>query len=575
MTSTIWYAHVVTVGRFARVAAVQLTILCGLAAPAVAQDPANSAWIQGDTETARRLYSERLAADSTDQVALHRLGLLVAWEGEYERALELLDRLIAGSDDHVDAIIDRARVLSWSGDATEASATLTALVESHPDNPRVRRSLAGIWAENGRTDEAVALYDSLARSNPADTESRLGLARLLSWSNDLDSAAAVYSGIVSEQPDHPDALAGRARMAAWSGDLVEAEVRWRQAAAQNPTHAASWIGLGQTLRWQGRIGAARSALAEAQALDPEDPVLAGELEEIGRSSRPVAASRIGFDRDSDGNRILTGTFDSRWAASPHLTLRAITYARYARDVGPADLGHTSAGVRALATAHLEPGWTLTGGLGATGTSGSSPAIAASVRVSTPGRYRIRGSMGVSTQALDETAALMRNGVTYTMWDADATYTPNSTWRFTAGLNLSRFYGSEANRRAGGWAAVSRPLGGPWRVGLVTRSFGFEDNLNDGYFDPDLYLLTQVPVEWTGQSSSWHFLIRAAPGVQKVGSSGSLRGALGLDGQLRYEFGPGREIGGWASFSSTGMSGFSTGRSDYRYASVGVRAGWVF
>ncbi len=563
--------------RVAAAAAAQLAFLLVFAGAASAQDQADQAWLQGDTQTARRLYAERLAADSTDDTALHRMALLLAWNREYAEGIALFDRLLAQSNDNVDAATDRARVMVWSGDTAGGISALTSLLEAHPDNRSARRSMARIWAESSLLSESASLYDSLVRSNPADIESRLGLARVLSWSDQVDSAAVVYAGILAERPRQADALAGWARMASWSGDMVEAEVRWRQATSANPLHAPSWIGLGRTLRSQGRTRAAHTALAESAALDPGNSDVAAELEEIRASERPTASSRLGFESDSDGNRILTGILDAEWSASHDMSLRATVYGRHARQVGTANSGLSAVGVRALVTTQFEPGWTLTGGLGASGTTatGSSTTAALSARVTTPDRHRVRGSVGVTTQALDETAALIRNAVTYTTWDANLSVTPASAWRISAGLSLSEFDGSESNERLAGWVEAHRTVSNQWRVGVVTRSFGFEKNLSDGYFDPDHYLLSQVPVEWSRAHRKWQVRLRVAPGVQRVGRSGSLRTALGLDGQLHYELSPSREIGAWVRYARTGLASFSTESSDYRYVSLGLRGSWRF
>jgi tetratricopeptide (TPR) repeat protein len=85
-----------------------------VAATARAQDPADSAWTRGDLAAARRLYAGRLATDSSDVRALHRMGLLLSWDGRYAQGIALFDRLLRVAPENGDAQVDRARALAWA-----------------------------------------------------------------------------------------------------------------------------------------------------------------------------------------------------------------------------------------------------------------------------------------------------------------------------------------------------------------------------------------------------------------------------------------------------------------------------
>ena len=101
-----------------RVAAIAglMTAVLYCPANAVAQSPADSAWLAGDTYTAGELYAAGLAADSTDELALHRVALMRAWDADYDESLDLFGRLLAVSPQNLEARVDRARVMAWGGD---------------------------------------------------------------------------------------------------------------------------------------------------------------------------------------------------------------------------------------------------------------------------------------------------------------------------------------------------------------------------------------------------------------------------------------------------------------------------
>jgi len=472
-------------------------------------ETANVAWRMADTVTARRLYAERLAADSTDETALHRMALLMAWDGRYDDGIALFDQLLAEWPEHVGARIDRARVLAWRGDYREALLDIDRAEAITPGNRDVLLSRAYVLALAGRLDESVTLYDSLARTDPSDTRALVGLAR--------------------------------------------------------------------TLRWQGREVAATRTLSTAATLAPHDPEVQSESQILTAGYRPTVAPSFSYQTDTDGNRIWTGEVRGVWRPSSAVGVRASAYVRGARQVGPFEFGESSGGLMAEASMRFDPGWIVTGGAGASGSgaTGANAVATVKARIASPVRHRLSGSFGFFSHALDETAVLIRNGVSFAMLDASARFTPAPRWRVSGGAGVSRFDGSEYNRRINGWVEATHRFTSNWSVGIAGRSFGFEKNLNDGYFDPSFYLLAQVPVTWSRPFGNWHVSVLAAPGIQEVAGQGGARGALGAMGEINYSVAPGRQIGAWAGYSSTGMASFSTGSSDYRYGAFGVRGSWAF
>lgn len=472
-------------------------------------EAANVAWRMGDTATARVLYAERLAADSLDEVALHRMALLMSWDGRYDDGVALFDRMLSEWPDHVGAMIDRARVLAWKGDYAGAVDGIQRADEVSPGDRRVQLARAYILALSGRLDESVALYDSLASSDPSDSQALIGLSR--------------------------------------------------------------------TLRWQGREIAAGRTLSRASTLAPYDPEVQAESQVLGAGLRPTLGPLVSYQTDTDGNRILTAEVRGGWRPSSAIGVQASAYVRGATQAGPGGFSESSGGLMIEASMRFDPGWVVTGGAGGSGSgaTGRSAFGAATLRAASPARHRLSGSVGFLSHALDETARLIRNGVTFAMLDGNFRYTPAAGWRVGGGAGVSRFDGSEPNRRINGWLEATRELAAEWRVGVSARSFGFEKNLDDGYFDPSFYLLAQVPVTWGRPFGEWNVSVLAAPGIQGVEGQGGVRGALGASGRVAYSLGVGRELAAWAGYSSTGMASFSTGSADYRYGTFGIRGTWAF
>jgi tetratricopeptide (TPR) repeat protein len=575
-----------------------------------AQTAADSAWDRGDMITAERLYRERLAADSNDQRALQRMALLLAWGEHYTESLALYDRLLALAPENVDARIERARVtawsgnpggaareldaviaerptylpalkaraqfLSWAGEYTDAVAMYDRIIEITPSDVPARREQARVLAWGRQFDDAADAYGEILARDPTDLEALLGLGQLLSWSNRLDSAAAVFEQILGRDPANIDALRGHARAAAWGGRLLAAEARWRRALRQSPDDVESLVGLAATLRWQGRDAAALEVVTRALELSPTDADARTQRDWARGAVRPRVGTNVSYESDSENNRMFTVRLRSAWRPLPRVQLGVEAYRREADDVGANRLDHRSIGAKLTTWWQLEPGWSVEGGVGVTEShvAGTEPRVALSGAIATPGRYAVTGTLGYVRAPVEATAAIIRNDVQFDQIRVGVGARLSRSLNVFADGAWAQFRGSEANRRLGGSLALSWRLSQMWTAGVAGRTFGFDKDLNDGYFDPDFYGLIETSVRWYGEWGKWLTQIELAPGVEKVRTGGELRGAVRAFGRLAYTAAPGRDVSLSGGYSSSGLR-LATGDSDYRYWTIGMGMNWRF
>jgi len=511
----------------------------------LAQSVADSAWAVGDVALAEQLYETQRTDGAATQRTLHRLALIRAWSDRFESSLDLFDQLVEAAPDNLEAQLDRAKVLSWQNDLVGSAEAYRSVSDRHPEN----------------------------------REARLGLARVLSWDGDIPQAEAVYQTMLETDPGDAEALAGHARMAAWLGDLAKAERRWRSALDRHPNDVVLLTGLGATLRWQGLPSAAVEVLERALALSPDDE----EARQEYRLSRLSVAPRLGpslaYETDSDGNRIATLWHDQTFWPNGWLAVNTNGYAR------TSDLGATSSrayGGLVELRFRIASGWEIDAGAGATYSPDSEAAARPQsarlqwrARVATPGSLPVQLWVRHWRRALDETAPLIRNGVELSETAIGVRGAVGRT-RAEASVSLADYRASEDNRRRGLMLAASHRLGGPWTLGAAFRGFSFEEDRNDGYFDPDTYALVELRLGWARRFTNWHLGLTASPGVQKVGrGTSSVSGSARLRGTVGYEFGPGQLVSLHTGFSSAGLRSFSTGNADYRYLSVALSVGWAF
>jgi tetratricopeptide (TPR) repeat protein len=594
-----------------------LALLLASALPAAAQDEADRAWAAGDIAAATPLYEARLAADSADATALQRVAMIRAWAERYDEALALFDRLLRVDPNNREARVDRARVLAWRGDPVAASRALDPLLAADPgflpalqaraqfeswagnydeslatygrlqqitpEDRSIGLSRARVLSWASRFDAAVAAYDSLLRENPRDVEALVGLGTVLAWATELDSAEAVYQRVLALEPGNVEAQRGLARAAGWGGRLVPAERRWRDVIARNPNDAPAWVGLSQTLRWQRRDAAALEAARRAVAAAPTDRDAREALRWARLAVAPRASASFVNEWDTDKNDIRTTSASGAVRPATSVEVRMDLYHRDAaiRPEGGTDEERRSDGGAVTLWTMLEPGWALSGTVGASvpDSSGSDPIPTWRAAVSTPRRYPVNGSVSYAHYALDPTATLIQREVFLDEWSGAASWKPSQVWTVAGAAGTALFTGrvsGEENRRVNGSLSVARRISTPITLGVGTRVFGFERDLSDGYFDPDFYGLAELTALWLREWRHWSLSAELAPGVQQVRSDGEPSGSFRGGGTVAYQLAPGRRIELNGIFANSGISQLSpSGGAEYKYRAVSISGAWTF
>jgi tetratricopeptide (TPR) repeat protein len=559
---------------------------------------------------AGRLYGEIVEADSTQSRALHRLALITAWNEEYDEALTLFQRLLSLEPENVEARVDRARVLAWRGDVRQALEVLDGILENRPELPQALEAKAQFQSSTGEYSEALSsyedllgiaddptgvllaqarvlgwasrleesrtVYDSILASNPQNLEARLGLARVMAYSDRTHEAVSRYRSVLQDHPDNREARRGLARVLTWSGKLPEGEEAWRESLDAAPDDLASVVGLAQNLRWQGRNAAALQVLEEAGDAREGNPDLMEQLRWVEAALSPRFDFSVIDEADSDDNRMTTTRVQGRWNPARRFAVRAEAYVRELEQTG-IDLSRRAWGVALEGSLQVEPGWTLEGGLGETRTNGTGAGSFTSFQlgVTTPGRYSLGAGLSYKRRPLDVTARLAEQGVEMGVLDATGRWTPAAGWQVSASGGIGTFAGVQDNRRVHLGGSVSRSLNRQWTLGLSHRYFGFDKDLNEFYFDPDYFGLTELVGRWSWRPGPWSLQLEAAPGAQKIRSDGEVAAAFRASARIAYRVAPGREISLSGGYSSAGVQSFSTGDSDYRYRAVILGGSWVF
>jgi tetratricopeptide (TPR) repeat protein len=488
-------------------------VLCTPVALAAQGSAADSAFARGDRALATRLFEARLAADSTDTVALLRLATLAGWNGDHPTSLALYDRLLRRAPGDRDVQVARARTLAALGRFHEGMAIVDSLYDAHPDDITV--------------------------------------------------------------------LQGRARFSAWTGDLIASERLLRTAFAMDSTNTDTRAQLAQTLRWQGRVMQAWDVIRPAHLAGSPDQEVHDQHDLVAQSIQPHARSIMSYEDDSDGNAVTSLVISAGWRAARRLDVRADAWLRDA-SLDAATAGATTRGAAAAFTLLFEPGWSLAASVGASASddriTGTRALPTFGIALGTPRRQRAVVALSATRSAFDYTLPQVRNDVVADEVAATLDVRASRDWTFASAAGWTQFdvrSTGQGNRRIALSAQARRRLPDPFSLLVGFRTFGFNEDINGGYFDPDFYGVIDVTLAGLREGRHWTIEGELAPGVQRIGSDGEPSAALRGWTGVSYSVRPGRRIGLRATYANAGLQQLAGAGAGYTYLSVLLTLAWWF
>lgn len=512
---------------------VWLGLLLGLPLASWGESPVPEAGLKAEIEQrweeALRVYESVLMQEPQRVDLWLRVADIQARMGRPQAAVLSLIRAIDARPDDASLYFRLSQAHAVNRQPQAALAACRRAVELEPANLEYLRAQAQLanWAAETRT--ARESYRRILELAPGDAEARLGLARVRAWSGALDQAARDYRGYLAEHPDDRAAWVDAIRIEAWLGDyslaLATLEAyRGRFGADEDYLRQRARV-----LAWAGRPTEAMAINEALLQKSPEDyelnytrtlalhngrrPREAAEslavLERLhpgSRDTRDIARFvrtplrshvNLGFSYydDSDDIRILRTELDGAWVLSPETRLTAGALTENLR----ADAGsgfETTEGDEHISDHRVWVG----------GRHRFSPAVALDGRV---GRGFIEGEsefwlyrLGLDLQPRDNLLLRLERdrdlyalspravsvGVKRNANRVRLQWQPDLRWFVEALADYSTF--SDDNRR---WELVLAPRRSVLRterfnldLGVATWWFGFDQDLDHGYYDPGTY-----------------------------------------------------------------------------------------
>jgi predicted O-linked N-acetylglucosamine transferase (SPINDLY family) len=224
----------------------------------------------GKLDQAEALYRKAMEADPEHADALHLLGLVALQRGEFESAIELIERALPELNDLPEVHLNLGNALRGVGRLAEAVDCYRRAIALDPGYGMAHSNLAHALNEQGLFEaglessrRAIELIPDFLGAQVSCIAALLGLERFA-------DAEAPLRRAVDLVPDRPEAHRDLGEVLAKLGRLDEAVASYRQALDLNPAYAQAHYNLGNVLKSQGKLGEAIECFEQAAALEPDN-----------------------------------------------------------------------------------------------------------------------------------------------------------------------------------------------------------------------------------------------------------------------------------------------------------------
>jgi len=433
------------------------------------------------------------------------------------------------------------------------------------------------WAAYRSLDDETARdrFAEVVDACPETWDAHLGLGLALSRLGRYDAAEQHLLAVRTVRPGDMEAVKALARLAGWRGRTEQSRALWMEVLSEHPDDLEARLGVARVLRWAGRSAEAESQLRQARAQAPDDEAVAQEWLQLRTQRGPVLGTGLTWESDSDANRVITSQVRATLSLGSGPALRWRTVFR--------DTKLDGARHRQALEHFVETDWTLpsghrvSGGLGLSETSILDNPVSADgrIRVSSPAGPAMGWAVDYAQHAVPYTSQMVERGVRTQALGVQMSHAPGSRWRLLARAEAGRYEGHMRNGRWGAQAAVSRAVTRLGRLGVTLRGFGYESDVNDGYYDPKAF--GQVEMPWSGAWKRGAVSVNSevAPGLQGVDGEAGMRGSLRVSSLLRWQFARSGSLDMGGAWAHAGAQRLGDGAGSYRYRSVSVAGTWVF
>jgi tetratricopeptide (TPR) repeat protein len=222
-------------------------------------------------------------------------GLMALQEGDVDRAIAEFERALAGGDET--AVMVRANLArAWlvKGDHDRALALVEQVLAEDPRNEEAEIIRAGVEVERGDLEAAAAHLRRAIAIDPTDVQAHSKLGEVYQRLGDSEAALVEFRKVVEIAPLNAIEHNNIGNIHRERGEIDLAIAAYRDAVGADPQYIGAYNNLGLCLQQQGRLREASELYEKALAIRPENPVLRNSLGTLraGEGNREAAVAEF-------------------------------------------------------------------------------------------------------------------------------------------------------------------------------------------------------------------------------------------------------------------------------------------
>ena len=250
----------------------------------------------GNVESAASDFEAVIKRDPAILDGYNGLAMLRASAGDFDEALKVLDRGLAGSPGNASLMVNKGGILHSKGDVEGAFRVYRSALDASPEDPQVHRAFGFMSAEVGSLAVAEAAWSESVRLNPADLEVRDLLGQLYIESGDGARALEQYEAIVEAQPRAAISRHTLGFLYHNKGEPVQAKREFRACIQLEPTWTEPYKSLAMIHVEEGHLDSALTVYSVALRVDSTDATIHNNIGYVLSAAKQWDAAKEAYEQ---------------------------------------------------------------------------------------------------------------------------------------------------------------------------------------------------------------------------------------------------------------------------------------
>ncbi|MEE4358637.1 MAG: tetratricopeptide repeat protein, partial [Desulfococcaceae bacterium] len=222
----------------------------------------------GQLKAAQEIYQKIIAENPNNSNALHLSGLVSFQRGDYDTAVNLIQKAIDIFPGDPVYYTNLAAVFMSRQKYDHAIFCYENIIRLNPDNADVYINMGSVYKEKGEKEKALSFYQKAIERGPDNPGAYVNLGVMMKSLGRMDEAINCYNNALRLKPDYAEVYYNIGNVLREQGKLAESIHRYEDAIRFKPDYTQAYYNIGNTLRDLKKLQESIAYYQKALELDP-------------------------------------------------------------------------------------------------------------------------------------------------------------------------------------------------------------------------------------------------------------------------------------------------------------------